>query len=203
MAQFFMLEEFSSVQIQTPTENFFSNADPILDSESQSTEDFERGYKAGWDDAAVAETENQTRISAEFARNLQDIGFTFHEARNHVLKSLDNLLSELVGSLVPEIASRAIGAIIAEEIIPMAELAADTPTQIVVPPSAVPALESLVADYATFPVEIVEEPSLCIGQVFLRAGNTEKQINFSTSLEAVSEALLAMYQTNERILDHG
>lgn len=205
MSQIFVLEEFASVDPHSKIENFLADAGPVLnsDSETMSTEEFERGYKAGWDDAAIAETEDQTRISAEFARNLQDIGFTFHEARNHVLKSLDNLLSELIGGLVPEIAAKAIGAMIVDEVMPMAEVAADTPIQIVVAPSAVPALDALLADYATFPVEILEEPSLCAGQVFLRAGDSEKLIDFSKPLAAVSGALLAMYQTNERMLDHG
>ena len=49
---------------------------------------YEQGYTAGWDDAAAAQTDDQSRIKADFARNLQSLGFTFQEARMHVLRAI-------------------------------------------------------------------------------------------------------------------
>ncbi|MEN8837451.1 MAG: flagellar biosynthesis protein, partial [Celeribacter marinus] len=43
---------------------------------------YEAGYKAGWDDAIAADESVRTKIGAELERNLQDLGFTFHEARS-------------------------------------------------------------------------------------------------------------------------
>ncbi len=37
--------------------------------------------RAGWDDASAAQTDDQTRMKADLARNLQTLGFTYHEAR--------------------------------------------------------------------------------------------------------------------------
>jgi hypothetical protein len=45
---------------------------------------FEQGYKAGWDDAVAAQSEDQTRIRADLARNLQSLSFTYQEARSHM-----------------------------------------------------------------------------------------------------------------------
>ncbi len=65
---------------------------------------YEQGYKAGWDDAAAALAEDQTRIRADLARNLQQLSFTYQEARSHILKAVEPLLEEMVGRLLPDMA---------------------------------------------------------------------------------------------------
>ncbi|MGR3661617.1 MAG: flagellar biosynthesis protein [Paracoccaceae bacterium] len=204
MSQLLTLEEFSALQI-TSVENFTANID--LDSEkiqeSLDSVAFEKGYKAGWTDACSAEKADQTRISAEFARNLQDLGFTFHEARNQVLKSLEHFLTELIEKILPKIAHETLGLVIIDEIVPMAEEAANAPLQVVISPLTRPAIEPLLEGFSTIDLELVEETSLSSGQVFLRVGPAEKQIDFSKIFEATSTALAAMYQTNERALKHG
>ena len=65
---------------------------------------YEQGYTAGWDDAAAAQTDDQSRIKADFARNLQSLGFTFQEARMHVLRAIHPLIQEIVSHLLPKIA---------------------------------------------------------------------------------------------------
>ena len=52
---------------------------------------FESGYSAGWEDAAAAQADDQTRVSADLARSLQSLTFTYHEARNHVLKAIEQI----------------------------------------------------------------------------------------------------------------
>ena len=49
---------------------------------------YDTGYRAGWDDANAAQSDDQTRMKADLARNLQTLGFTYHEARTHILKAL-------------------------------------------------------------------------------------------------------------------
>ena len=60
---------------------------------------YEQGYKAGWDDAAAAQSEDQTRIRVDLARNLQQLSFTHQEARAHILKAVEPLLEEMVNRL--------------------------------------------------------------------------------------------------------
>lgn len=205
MSQLYALEEFVARTTISRVENFKPEAGPkvAMANSNSKSDDYETGYKAGWSDASVAEALDQSRISAEFARNLQDIGFTFHEARCRVLKSLENLLTELVGKIIPEIASKTIGLRIIEEVVPMAEAILDRPTQIVVSPSMRLALEPLLTESTGFPLELIEEPSLCDGQVFLRCGGAEKRIDFTKLIDGVSASLSSMYEANDRMISHG
>ncbi|MFV0360116.1 MAG: flagellar biosynthesis protein, partial [Tropicimonas sp.] len=62
---------------------------------------FDSGYRAGWDDAAAAHADEQGRISAEFAGNLQELSFTYHEARNAVLGEMEGILKGIVDKVLP------------------------------------------------------------------------------------------------------
>ena len=67
---------------------------------------FEEGYRAGWDDAIKAQSDDRTRIS-EFAQNLQDLSFTYHEAYSHAINAMTPLLEDIVRSVLPKIAHEA------------------------------------------------------------------------------------------------
>jgi len=195
MAQLLHLEEFAPDAGGNPGNGG--------DNDSQRLASYERGYQAGYDDAAVAATEDQTRISAEFSLNLQDLGFTFHEARSHVIRSLEPLLLALVEKLLPDLVAQTMGQRILEEIIPLAETAADTPIQVVVAPSCLAAIEPLLKSATTCPLELVEEPSLGPGQVFLRSGKFEKQIDMQSVLGAITDAMSALERENSGVFAHG
>ncbi|WP_417262464.1 flagellar biosynthesis protein [Celeribacter sp.] len=164
---------------------------------------YEQGYKAGWDDATRAEGEDQSRIGAEFARNLQDLGFTFHEARSHVMKALEPLLTEMVSKVLPNLVNETLGQTILEELLPMAEDASDAPIQIVVSPASRPAIQRLIDDSLTIPLDIIEEPSLAEGQVYLRMGELEKKIDMDSAVEKIGKAINAVYALNEEAMKHG
>jgi flagellar assembly protein FliH len=64
---------------------------------------YDQGYRAGWDDAVQAQSSDQAQISAELARNLKSLSFTFAEARGHVLAAMQPLLADIVARLLPTI----------------------------------------------------------------------------------------------------
>ncbi|MGJ8582748.1 MAG: flagellar biosynthesis protein [Marinosulfonomonas sp.] len=205
MNNVFKLEEFRVASLETPTEDFAPSSETAA-SGAQTPNDsavFEAGYQAGWDDAVRAEAEDQKRIGAELAHNLQDLGFTFHEAKGQVLRSLEHLLIELSGQLLPKLVSDSAGHLIVENIMPFARQAAEAPAEIIIAPTARAALEPLIEQAAAFPVTIIDEPSLGEGQVILRAGTIEQEIDFSEAFQKLSDAIQALYISNERSLDHG
>ncbi|OIP84228.1 MAG: flagellar biosynthesis protein [Rhodobacterales bacterium CG2_30_65_12] len=165
-------------------------------------EGYEAGYKAGWDDAVRVEGESQGRIGAEFARNLQDLGFTFHEARSHVMQALEPLLTGMVERVLPELVSRTVGQTIVEELLPLASQAADAPIDVVVSPASRAALEPMLRD-AAVPFTIVEEPTLAEGQVFLRSGKIERHIDFASAVDQIGTAINGLYQLNEKAFRNG
>ena len=166
-------------------------------------EGYEAGYQAGWDDASRAESEDQSRIGAEFARNLQDLGFTFHEARSHVMHALEPLLTGMVEKVLPGIVSETIGQTIVEELLPLASAAADAPIEVVVSPASRPALEALLAEATSVPFALTEEASLAEGQVFLRSGKTEKHLDLTGAVDRIGSAINGLYELNEKAFQNG
>ena len=197
MAQLFQLEEFSSgpQSVSNSTEN--------VEFETQRMASYEQGYQAGYDDAAQSANDDQTRISAELSLNLQDLGFTFNEARSHVINSLEPLLLALVEKLLPELVAQSMGQRILEEIVPLAELAADAPIQVIVAPACRAAIEPILNSAKSFPFELIDEPSLGPGQAFLRSGGLEKDIDMQSVISAITEAMSAMEHENARAFVHG
>ena len=166
-------------------------------------ESYEAGYKAGWDDATRAEADEQGRIGAEFARNLQDLGFTFHEARAHVMQALEPLLAGMVERVLPRLVSETMGQTILEELLPLATEAADTPIEVVVAPQSRAVLDSLLTGATTVPFALIEESTLAPGQVFLRSGKTERHIDFATAIDRIGTAIEGLYDLNEKAFRNG
>lgn len=164
---------------------------------------YEGGYKAGWDDATRAEAEDQGRIGAEFARNLQDLGFTFHEARSHVMHALEPLLTGMVEKVLPRIVSESIGQTIVEELLPLASAAADAPIEVVVSSASRNALEGLLAESTSVPFTLIEEETLAEGQVFLRSGKTEKHLDLTGVVDRIGTAINGLYELNEKAFQNG
>lgn len=171
--------------------------------EAARLEAYESGYRTGWDDAARAEAEDQSRIGAEFARNLQDLGFTFHEARAHVMQALEPLLTGMVERVLPRLVSETIGQTIVEELMPLASAAAGNPIDVMVSPANRPVVEQMLSRSDTIPFTLVEEPTLAEGQVYLRSGTLERQIDFTEAVDRIGAAIGSLYQLNEKAFQHG
>ncbi|SEL05118.1 FliH/SctL family protein [Pacificibacter marinus] len=209
MKHLFPLEDFGISEKHSTSRQKTSLEPPVVQGpapaeiEANRMAAYEQGYKAGWDDAAQSQMEDQSRVGADFARNLQDLGFTFHEAKLHVMKALEPLLTEIVSKVLPRLVSETLGQTVLEELLPFAEEVSDTPVQIVVAPSGRAAIEALVDTSLTIPLEILEEPSLADGQVYLRMGELEKKIDMDSAIERIGNAIKSIYELNEEAMKHG
>ncbi len=156
-------------------------------------EAWDAGYKAGWDDAARAAAEDEARVRADFARNLRDLSFTYHEARAQVTAALEPLLADVVGKLMPDLAQAALVPRIVETVMAQAARAATAPIEIQIAPAARPTLDRLFEAPPGLPVRIVEEPSLDTGQAVLRFGRGETHIDLTSVVAAARDGLDALY----------
>lgn len=166
-------------------------------------EGYEKGYKEGWDDAARSELEEQGRIGVEFARNLQDLGFTFQEARSHVLHALEPLLAAMVEKVLPDLVSQTVGQSVLDELMPLAAEAADTPVEIVAGPDSLALIEPMLSAAKGIPFRLVSEPTLAEGQVYLRSGENEKHLDFPRAVDRIGNAIKGLYELNERAFQNG
>ena len=162
---------------------------------------YDEGYKTGWDDAIRKTREDGERIGAEFERNLRDLGFTYEEARAHVLRSFEGLLEELAATFLPGLMAEAIGPVLLEVLGELADEAAGAPVLIRVAPGEGDRLRGFLTAETTLPVQIVAEASLADGQAYLKLGAEERRIDLADPLDRVREAIRAMGAATERTLD--
>lgn len=159
---------------------------------------YDQGYSAGWEDATTAQSDDQTRMRADLARNLQSLGFTYHEARTHVLRAVEPLLQQVVGRLLPALARETLAPVVLEVLMPLVEKLADAPISLVVNPASRAAVETLLAAATNLPITIVEEPSLSEGQAYLRLGATETHIDLDGATAEISTAMRGFFESPER-----
>lgn len=204
----YALEDFgdaltSDGQAQADAQIALTRADLEVQLEARKLEGYEAGYQSGWDDAARSMDEDNARVRSEFARNLEDLGFTYQEARSHVLSSLEPLLTQMLQTVLPKALGDAIGPIVSEAMMPLAADMADRPIDVLVSPGSRPALEAFLADAGAVPFEIVEKDTLPDGQIYLRSHDCECSVDLTSAVDRITQAVNALYHVKEKAFDHG
>jgi flagellar biosynthesis/type III secretory pathway protein FliH len=164
---------------------------------------YEQGYTAGWDDAVSAQSDDQTRLGAEIARNLQELAFTYQEARAHVLRAIEPLLAEMATRVLPDTARAALAPMIVETLRPLAATLADTPLILTINPVARPAVEALVDRAGALPVTIETEAALGEGQARLRLGESETRIDLDRAVTDIAAAVRGFFELQQSEARHG
>jgi len=198
------LEDFGAAILSPrPTSSLPDLANPTPASEEQALAAYDKGYAAGWEDATQAASQSQDKLDATMAHNLEDLGFTYHEARAHVMRSLTPLLSGILKKLLPRMVRDSLDARIMEELGSMAERSADAPIELLVCPSDAEQLGAVVARITTLPLKIVPEVTVPPGQIFLRIGNVEREIDLEGAMASIGQALSALDTLNKETAKHG
>lgn len=171
--------------------------------EEQRLESFEQGYKAGWDDALKAQNNTAVQISEEFARNLQDLSFTYREAYTHILKSMNPLLSQIVETVLPEMAQKTLGLRVIEQLQEMVKATGDTGIEVRVSCANQSAVASLLKQEFGFPVAIKDDASLSDTQALLKFDETEKQIDLGEVLSGIGQAVSGFFHEHQKEVVNG
>ena len=159
---------------------------------------YESGYTAGWEDASSANQDDKNRISADLARNLQSLSFTYLEARGHVLKAVEPLMREMVGRLLPQLARDALAPVVLDTLMPLAEELGDAPITLMLNPAVREPVEALVSQATGLPLTLVEEPTLGEGQVYLKLGDIEREVNLDRAVTEISAAVRGFFDLNRK-----
>lgn len=166
--------------------------------EEHRLEAFENGYKAGWEDAVKAARDDASRVSTDFAGNLQDIAFTLQEAQAGLLTALRPLMTGMVENVLPEMARTTLGTRVIETLSDMARSMTGGPAELVCAPRNVDALQTLVDDNDIQNVVIRAEPSLGEGQVHVRAAGTEQEIDLDAVLSQIAAATTGFFEDKRK-----
>lgn len=194
------LEVFDTPDTSIARSTVVMDAGALEDARMQA---YEQGYTAGWDDAAAAQTDDQTRIRGDFARNLQSLGFTFQEARMHVLRAIHPLLHEIITHLLPEMAKESLASVALEILMPLADEMADTPVMLVLNPASRTAVETLLEQTTGLPLTVIEEPTLGEGQVHFRLGDVEARIDLDRATADIKSAVHDFFDITEKAQNYG
>ncbi len=159
---------------------------------------FESGYQAGWDDCLKAQSENSLRVSSDLAQNLHELSFTYQEAYSSILKSLQPLLRGMVDAVLPHAAQATLGLRISELLHELAKEHGQQPVQIVTAPANGAAIEELLANDLPIPVTVNSEPSLGDGQVLIRIGGTEREVDLSEVLSEIDRSVTGFFEENQK-----
>ena len=198
------LEDFSAANlVARPTATLPDLANPTPVGEEQALAAYDKGYSAGWEDATQAASQSQDQIDKAMANNLENLGFTYHEARAHVMRSLTPLLNGMLTQLLPRLIRDSLGARILEEIDNLAEDAADTPIEMMVFPEDAAQLQPIVDTITSLPITLVAEPTVPQGQIFLRIGQTEREIDLEGAIASIEKAVSALDNLNMETADYG
>ncbi|OSP56807.1 hypothetical protein [Pseudoruegeria sp. SK021] len=197
-----ILEEFTVPFTATAAGGTASGPGHILP-EEQRLVAFEHGYKAGWDDAVTAQSEDNGSISADLAGNLRDLSFTFQEARLHILKGVEPLVREIVKSVLPDLASQTLPDLVVERLHTFLASAVEPPIILMVAPASRAAVEAAMPQTPGFPVLIREEPTLAEGQAFLRAGLVEESIDTAAAISEIRASIEDFFSLSEGLKAHG
>ncbi|SEO07741.1 flagellar assembly protein FliH [Salinihabitans flavidus] len=191
-----LLEDFSTPTADTPT-----HAETTGDADMLAS--FEQGYKAGWDDAIKASSEEQAHIAADLARNLQDLSFTYTEAYVAMAAAMKPVLEQIVTKVLPPIAQASLVPRIVEQLEDLCKGATDVTAEIVAAPGTAERLSAYLPGSISMPVEILEDSSLTDGQAFIRLGTREKQIAMDDVLSGIEEAIAGFFHETEKEARHG
>lgn len=191
MAIAHLLEDFSVVDRpeQSVTE---MSADAVEDIRLAS---FEQGYTAGWDDAIRVQSEDKGRVIAALAQNLEDFSFTYQEALTQMIKAVEPVFRALTQTVLPEAMMQSIGPRIVEQGLALARDQIEQPVILVVPLGASAALKPLLQTELPMQIVIRESSDIGPGQIQLRVGDSEREIDTDLLFAALNDSVDAFYHT--------
>jgi flagellar biosynthesis/type III secretory pathway protein FliH len=169
---------------------------------------YEQGYAAGWEDAAQAQAGETARLGVDVGRSLQALGFTFQDARQHVLKGVEPVLRAMTDVILPDLARATLAPRVIEALRPVLAQRTDLPVTLVLNPAARPAVEALLGQTLAaaakgLPLVLEDEPSLGQGQAYLRFGPAETRIDLDDALTRMRAAVDDFFTLTAEERRHG
>lgn len=171
--------------------------------EAERLESFDKGYTSGWAEASAAAESAAEERGQVLDTRLDELAFTFHEARAHVMRELGPLLDAIVRTAVPRILHDTLGARLNELFTEMAEDAAEAEIQILTAPGEAEGVTAALKDRARFPVSVRDDDSLAPGTLQVRLGASARELNLNALETSLTDALEALDTLNEETLAHG
>lgn len=181
------LEEFGTApqkDVEAITE-----AVPVMDT----TEIYETGYQAGWDDCLERSKRDQTHIAEALGKRLSDAQLTVDHARNEILADLKPLLADIVQKLLPALAQSGFRQRLLDEVAALAQDAAQTEIEIRVSHEELNAVTVFLEAHPDTPqVKLSADAALGLTQAHLKLGSTGRSIDILHVVDGIETAFDAV-----------
>lgn len=191
MGQHLSLEDFSHA---TPASEPGIDPDELKSLEKAG---FDKGYAAGWDDALAGVEDKDKQSRADCAAALQEIDFTYFEARQHVMASFKPLIEAMMTAILPEVARQAIAPMVEQELRSLAETI-ECPIQILSAPATAIELQSLVEQFSKGSVTVATEDTLAPTQVQLRFTEGQTEIDVEAAVSQIQAAVVNFFSVAQQ-----
>lgn len=183
------LEEFSGGHKSASADHNSTNS-PTIQADSRAA--FDEGYNCGWQDGVASVENDEGKQKAALAEALQEIKFTYFEARQHVLKSLRPVLEAMVDTALPQAVATSLGAHVVELLQGFSTKLESTAVLTCAPENETMLREA--ADTAVdFPIEIVTEATLTANQVVLHFEEGQSRIDLDATLASIRTSIDEFY----------
>lgn len=164
------------------------------DAESVKLKAFEDGYEAGWEDSVSEQKKSRKEISSSMAKNLQEASLSYEEARDTLTQALRPLFEAILDKFLPAIGKSTMLPLIAEQLSHMAQNQTDQPVQIVVSSKDFESLESVLEGMISVPFTLVKQSGQVEGQISIRVGAIEREINFENMINEVRSSIISLFE---------
>ena len=160
---------------------------------------YERGYVAGWEDGGTQQDADAAARKLAIERQVEQLNFTYHEARGHVLKALAPLFEAIVGTLLPAVARASVVPLVIEQLLPLAHAAAEAPVTLRISRGSRAAFDAAMAGQMLPPLDIMETDDLADGQAEFAFGIAETRIDLTQAAARIQRAIgqFTQIQTEE------
>jgi len=155
---------------------------------------YERGYVAGWDDGGQQGDADDTLRRTAIARQVEQLSFSYHEARGHVLRAIEPLFTGIFEAILPVASRASIVPLTIEQLLPLAHAAADTPITLRVATGSRASYEAAFEGLVLPVLELVETDDLADGQAEFCFETTQSRIDLTHAADTIRRAFERFYE---------
>ena len=194
MGQILQLEDFATPQpvVAAPQ--------PAVDTSALKKEAFDAGYKDGWSDAFDETRTEEGKARSAIASALQELGFTYFEARQHIMKSFQPLITSMVEAVLPSASSAALIPLVQQEMEALAQMV-EPPIHLLCAPSNEHELREMIASSTSLPIEVLVEQTLLPSQVQLHFADGFSSIDADATIGRIRTAIEEFFAQPEGHID--
>ncbi len=182
MGHLLQLEDFAQLGASIP-----SSLTPA-DTKVIEQKSFDEGYRDGWNDAFEEARNEDSKARSDIANALQELGFTYFEARQHIMGSFKPLLQAMMDSVLPHASHASLIPFVQQEMTKLAEMV-EPPVKVACAPANVAQLQDMLKQVAGAPVKIVPEETLTSFQVQLRYADGFSSVDTQQAVERIQAAI--------------